>query len=148
MMHRAGGVCADFVNGATDAALTNNSIRRELAHLKLGSLRLVLGLRLLVANGRVLISRQDFAAFLLSAVGRADLDELRLRDNLLGDVCPDLRLIAAWISASILPAEVGKQEFVVACPLGAIDTTPGDGHEMRITLIERCILEQEQHILL
>ena len=42
MMHRAGGIGADLVNGANIAALRNDGLCRELAHLELGSLRLIL----------------------------------------------------------------------------------------------------------
>ena len=36
----------------------------------------------------------------------------------------------------------------MACPLGAIDATTRDGHEMRVALVERSILEEEQDVLL
>ena len=91
---------------------------------------------------------EDLAAFLLFAVGRADLDKLRLRGDLLGDVCANFGLIAAWVGASVLLAEVGKQQLVMACPLWAIDATSRDGHKMRVALVERGVFEEEQDVLL
>ena len=58
MMHRASGIGADLVDGADIAALGNDGVRRELAHLELGALRLILGLRLLVPNCGVLVARK------------------------------------------------------------------------------------------
>jgi hypothetical protein len=73
---------------------------------------------------------------------------LRLRGDLLGDVSLHFRLMAARISASILLAEVGKQELVVARPLGAIDTTSGDGDKMSVAFVEGRVFEEEQDVLL
>ncbi len=63
-------------------------------------------------------------------------------------MCANFCLITAWVSAGVLLAKVGKQKFVVTCPLWTIDATTRDGHEMRIALVERGILEKEQDVLL
>ena len=99
MVHRAGRIGADLVNGADIATLGDDGVRRELASLELGTLGLFLRFGFFVADSGVLVSRQDLAAFLLLAVGAADLHKLRLRCDLLGDVFANLGLIAAWISA-------------------------------------------------
>jgi hypothetical protein len=49
--------------------------------------------------------------------------------------------MAAWIGTSVLLAKFGEQELVVSCPLRAIHTTPRDGDEMRVPLIERSVFE-------
>ena len=99
MVHRAGRIGADLVNGADIATLGDDGVRRELANLELGTLGLFLRFGFFVADSGVLVSRQDLAAFLLLAVGAADLHKLRLRCDLLGDVFANPGLIAAWISA-------------------------------------------------
>ena len=99
MVHRAGRIGADLVNGADIATLGDDGVRRELANLELGSFGLFLRFWFLVADRGVLVSRQDLAAFLLLAVSRTDLHELRLYGDLLGDVCANLRLIATRVGA-------------------------------------------------
>jgi hypothetical protein len=49
---------------------------------------------------------EGLAAFLLLAIGRADLDELRFRGDLLGNMRRYFRLIAAWVGTGILLAQV------------------------------------------
>jgi hypothetical protein len=87
MMHRAGGIGADLVDGANVAAFGDDGLGGELAHLELRALRLFFRLRLVVADGNVLVAGERGAAFLLYAVGGADLHELRFRRNRLGKVC-------------------------------------------------------------
>ena len=36
----------------------------------------------------------------------------------------------------------------MSCPLGAVNTTPGNGHQMRVPLVERSVFEEEQNVLL
>jgi hypothetical protein len=99
MMHRATGIGTDLVNSADITALRDDGVRGELAYFELWTPCLLLALRFLIPDGGVLITRDNLAAFLLLAVGGADLDKLRLDGNLLGDVCANLRLIAAWVGA-------------------------------------------------
>jgi hypothetical protein len=82
-----------------------------------------------------MVAWQDLAALLLFAVGRADLNKLRLRCNLLGNVSPNLGLIAAWVCASILSAWGNRH-------------SSGDGHKMRVAFVEGSIFEEEQDVLL
>ena len=95
-----------------------------------------------------LLRGKSGAAFLLLGVGRADLHELGLCRNGLGNVRIHLRLIAAWVGASVLLAEVRKQQLVVPCPLGAVHATSGNRHKMRVPLVERSVFEDEQDVLL
>src|ERR1700680_4660606 len=73
----------------------------------------------------VLVARKNGAAFLLSPIGGADLDKLRLGGNRLCHVRRKLRLIAGRIGASVaLPAKVvAKQEIVVSGALRAVGAT-------------------------
>ena len=148
MMDGAGWVGADLVDGANVAAFGDDGLGGELAHLELGPLGLVFRLRLVVPNGGVLVARQYRAAFLLCAVGRADLYQLRLRGDGLGDVRRDLGLIAAGVGAAVaLPAEViAEQQLVVSCPLGAVGATARGGNKLRIALVEGRIFQDEQDV--
>jgi len=74
------------------------------------------------------------------------LHKLRLRCDLLGDMRCDLRLMAAWIGAGILLAEIGEEQFVMSRALGAIDTASCDGDEMCIAFVERSVFEKEQDV--
>ena len=63
--------------------------------------------------------------------------------------CADtLALIAGGVGAAVaLPAEViAKQQLVVACPLGAVGATASGGNKLRVPLVERRILQDEQDI--
>ena len=99
VMNGASGIRADFVNGANVAALGNDGIGSELAHLELRALCLVVGLRLVVADRGVLVARQYRAAFPLRTVGRADLDKLGFGGDGFRHVRRDLGLIAAGVGA-------------------------------------------------
>ena len=57
VMHGAGWIGADFVNGSDLAALGDDGIGGELAHLELRALCLVVGLWLIVADRGVLVAR-------------------------------------------------------------------------------------------
>ena len=52
------------------------------------------------------------------------------------------------ISDLILLAEVGKQQLIMLCPLGAIDTASGDGHKICVAFVEGSVFEEEQDVLL
>ena len=149
MMHRAGWIGADLVDGADVAAFGDDGLGGELAHLELGPLRLVLRLRLLVPNGGVLVARQDGAAFLLLAVGRADLHKLRLRGDGLGDVRIDLGLIAGWVgAASCLPRSSPNSSLLCPVRLGQSTQLPAVGDKLRVALVERRIFQDEQDVAL
>src|SRR6202041_2708636 len=69
VMDGAGEICAHFVDRAHVAAFGNDGFGRVLARLELGTLGLVLRLRLFVADRGVLVTGQNRAAFLLLPVG-------------------------------------------------------------------------------
>jgi hypothetical protein len=108
MVYRASGIRADLVDAADITALGNDGVRGEFAYLELWTFCFLLALRLLIPDGGVLIARENLAAFLLLAVGSADLDELRLCGDLLGDVPANLRLIAIRVGALCGIRETGK----------------------------------------
>ena len=107
MMDGAGWIGTYLVDRANVRAFGDDSLCGELAHLELGPLRIVSRFRVVVPNRGLLIARQYRTAFFLSTVGGADLNQLRLRRDSLGDVSRDLGLIAGRVGASVaLPAEV------------------------------------------
>jgi len=63
-------------------------------------------------------------------------------------VCVYLGLIASRVGAlvALLAEVIPKQQFVVPRPLRAISATPSDGYKLRIPLVERRILEDEQDV--
>jgi len=148
MMHRAGWIGTHLVDGANVRAFRDDGLGGELAHFELRPLRVVFRFRLVVPNRGVLVARQYRTAFFLSTVGRADLHQFRLRRYGLSDVSRDLRLIAVGVGASVaLPAEViAKQQLVMPRPLGAVGATSRRGNKLRIPLVERSILEDEQDV--
>ena len=142
------GIGADLVGRALPLAFGNDGLGGVTAGLVLRPLRLVLVLWLLLPDGDVLAARESGAALLRLGVGRADLHELGFVREGLGNVRIDLRLIAAWVGASVLLAEVGKQQLVVSCPVGAVHAASRDGDEMRVPLVERSVFQDEQDVLL
>jgi hypothetical protein len=60
----------------------------------------------------------------------------------------DLTLVAGGVGTLVtLSAEVvRKEQFVVACPLGAVDATDNGGHKLRVPFVEWRILEKEQDV--
>src|SRR6185312_12384636 len=109
--------------------------------------RLFFACGLLRPDFGVLVARQRRAAFLLLTVCRADLHELGLRRNGLGNMGIDLRVVAVWVGASVLPY-VGKQELVMPRPLRALHATPRRWHKLCVPLVERRKFEDEQDIRL
>jgi hypothetical protein len=81
-----------FMYFALLAALGSAGLGGVLACLVLRSDGLFLRARLLLPDGNVLVARQRRTAFLLLAVGGADLQDLRFDGDSLGDVCVHL----AW----------------------------------------------------
>ena len=82
-----------------------------------------------------------------SAVGRADLHQLRLRGDGLGDVRLDLGLIAVRVGAGALLAEVGKTAACCALSAWGNRRNCQRGNKLRIALVERRIFEDEQDLL-
>ena len=76
------------------------------------------------------------------------MHELGFRRDGLRNMRVHLGLIAAWVGASVLLAEVREQELVVPGPLGAVHATPRCGHKLRVPLVERRMFEDEQDVLL
>jgi hypothetical protein len=130
------------------AAFGDDGLGSELAHLELRALRLIFRLRLVVSDGSVLVARKRGAALLRYAVGSADLHELRLGCNRLGEMRRDLRLIASRVAARILLAEFGEEQFVIPGALGAVHATARRRHKLRIALVERGLFQDEQDIRL
>lgn len=84
----------------------------------------------------------------LLPIGCADLRELGTFRDGLGDVRRSLRLVAGWVCAGIeLAPDVRKQELVVSGALGAINTASRYWHKLRVTLVERRILECEDDVV-
>jgi hypothetical protein len=148
VMDGASGIGADLVDFAFAIAIRDDGLGGELARLVLRPLRLFLVLRFLRRDGDVLATRHNGTSLLRLRVARADLNELGFGGDRVGYMRVHLRLIAGWVRASVLLAEFRKEELVVSCAFGAVHTTPSDGDEMRVLLVERSILEDEQDVLL
>ena len=105
---------------------------------------------LVVADRGVLVARQYRAAFLLSAVGRADLDKVGLGGNGLRHVRREFCVVAAGIGAlvALLAEVVAEKQFVVAGALGAVGATARRGDKLRVALVEGRIFQDEQNIRL
>src|SRR5579883_1693320 len=101
MMDGASGVCADLMDSADFAAFGDDGLGGEFADLVLGPLGFVFRFWLVVPNRGVLIAGQNGAAVLLPAVGRADLQQFRLRGNTRRNVCLNLGLIAGGVGAAV-----------------------------------------------
>jgi hypothetical protein len=87
-------------------ALGDDGFGCELAGLEFGTLCLFFVLRLLLLNRDVSAARQNGTPILRSAVGRADLNELRLGRDRESDMSLYLRLIVAWVAN--VKADPGK----------------------------------------
>jgi hypothetical protein len=94
VMDGAIGIFAYLMDCADVAAFGDNGVGGKLAHLELGSLSLVVGLWLIVADGDVLVAWQYGTAFLLRSVGGADLHKVRFCGNGLCNVRRNLRFVA------------------------------------------------------
>ncbi len=129
-------------------AFGHDGLGDELARLVLRPLRLCLVLGLVLLNRNVFVARENGTAFALLPLHRADLHELGFGGDGGGDVRLDLRLIAAWVGASVLLAKVGKQELVMPGTVGAVHAATGDGDEMRVALVERSVFEKQEHVRL
>ena len=102
-------------------------------------------------SGRIsvyLLRGQSGAAFLLLAVGRTDLHELGFRRNGFGNMRIDLRVVAGRVGASVLLADVRKQELVMPCPFGAIHAASRCWHKLRVPLVEGSMFEDEEDVAL
>jgi hypothetical protein len=148
VMHRAGWLRAYLANLALVDTFGHDGFGGELARLELRSGRLFFAGGLVGTNFDVLVTRQRRTALLLLSIGRADLYELGLGGEGLGNVGIDLRLIADGIGASVLLAHAQKEELIVSCPLGAVHATPRRWHELRIVLVEGSEFEDEKNVRL
>ena len=147
MMHRAGWLGANLSQFALVDAVRHDGFCGVFAGFELRAHRLFFGRGLLWPDFGVLVARQRRAAFLLLAVGRADLHELGFRRNGLGNMGIDLRVVAVWVGASVLPY-VRKQELVMPCPLGAVHATPRCRDKLRVPLVEGSEFEDEEDVAL
>jgi len=93
------GIGAHAFGFALLGAFGDDGLGRELARLELRALGVLFRSRFLIADRGVLVARQNRAAFLLSAVSRADLDYFRSGGNGLGHVRCEFRLVATRIDA-------------------------------------------------
>jgi hypothetical protein len=98
-MHWAGWLRAYLTQFALVDALRDDGFGGELARLELRSGRLFFAGGLVGTDFDVLVTRQGDAAFLLLAIGRADLHELGLSGKGLGNMGINFRLIADGIGA-------------------------------------------------
>jgi hypothetical protein len=57
--------------------------------------------------------------------------------------------VAIRVGACVhIPADIGKEQFVVSSPLGAIDAASGGGNKLGIALVERCLLQEQEKVML
>ena len=96
-MNRAIGFGTDPPHFALVDTVGDDGLGDEPARFELRPFRLFRGVGLLRLDLNILAAGDDLAAILCLAVGRADLDNLRLRCNLLLDVRLQFRRIAGWI---------------------------------------------------
>src|SRR6185312_7879470 len=147
VMHRAVRLRANLADFALVDAVRDDGFGGVFACFELRSDRLFFACGLLRPDFGVLVARQRRAAFLLLPVGRADLHELGFRRNGLGNMGIDLRVIAVWVGASVLPY-IRKQELVMPCPLGAVHATPRRWDKLRVPLVEGSEFEDEENVAL
>jgi hypothetical protein len=103
MMHRTVSLRANLADFALVDTLRPDGFCGVFAGFELRADSLFFGRGLLWPDFGVLVARQRRTAFLLLAVGRADLHELGFRRNGLGNMGIDLRVVAVWVGASVLP---------------------------------------------
>jgi hypothetical protein len=97
VMDGTGGIAAHLANLAFLIAFCDDGFAGELAGLELGPLRLILRGRLLGTNLGVLVAGESGVAFLLLAIRRTDLNQLRLRSDGFGDMPINLCLVAGRV---------------------------------------------------
>jgi hypothetical protein len=136
------------VDGANVAAFGDDGLGGELAYLELGPLRFVFRFRLIAPNGGVLVPWEHGAAFFLCTVGGADLYQFRSGGDGLRYVRSNLRLIAGRVSATVaLSAQViAKEQLVVSRSLEAIRATASRGNKLRVPLVERSVIQDQQDV--
>ena len=123
VMHRAIRFGANLPQFALVDAVRDDCFGDVPARFELRPLRLLRCVGLVRPDFDVLAAGNNLAAILLHAVGRADLDKLRLGCNLFLNVRLQLRGVAGWIGASVrISAHIGKEQFVVSGTLGASDS--------------------------
>jgi hypothetical protein len=108
MMDGASGIAAHLAKLTLLVALGDDGFAGEFAGLELGPLRLLFRGRLLGTNLGVLVARECGATFLLLAVGRTNLNQLRFRGNGFGNMRLDLRLITGGVGTLCGIRETGK----------------------------------------
>ena len=47
-----------------------------------------------------------------------------------------------------ITAHIGKEQLVVSRALGAIDAASGGGDKLRVTFVERCLLQEQKDVML
>ena len=134
------------MNGADVAAFGDDGVGGEPAHLELRALGIFLFCGLIVADRGVLVARQNWTAFFLSAVGRADLHKVGLGGYCLFNVRRKFGIETAGISApvTLLSQVVAEKQLVVAGALRAVSATARRGYKLRVALIERRVFQDEQ----
>ena len=121
-----------------------------LARFELRPFRLLRGVGLLRLDLDVLAAGNDLAALLLLAVSRADLHKLRLRCDLLLQERFDLHGIAIRIGALrfIVGRPFCEEQLIVSGAFGAIDTASCGWYELGIALVERCLFQEQEDVML
>ena len=109
------GIRAHLVNGADVAAFGDDGVGGELAHLELRALGIFLLLGLVVADRGVLVARQNWTAFLLPAVCRADLHKVGLGGNGLRHVRRRVLRCSSGDRCIGRPACRGRRRKAVCC---------------------------------
>lgn len=61
--------------------------------------------------------------------------------------CVHFGRVTVRIAAGVLMG-IGKEQLVLPGALRAFETTPGGRHKLRVPLVERCVFEEEQDIML
>lgn len=148
MMNGACVIGAYLLQSALAFALCHDGFGGEFAGLKLRPFCLFLVLGLVLPDRDVLVARKNGTSLHCWPIRRADLHELGLGSDGDSDMRLHLHLIAARIGASVLFAEIGKQQLVMPGALGAIDTASGRGNQLRVPLVERSLFQKQQHVRL
>jgi len=98
-MHRAICLGANLAEFALLAAFGDNGLGGVLARLELRPGRLFFRPGLLLPDFDILVARNGGAAFLLLAIARADLYQLRFRCDAPANIAFQFRRVAFWVRA-------------------------------------------------
>ncbi len=145
MVDRAIGIGADLADFALAAAFGDDGLRDKFAIPALGPVALLLVVGFGLPDLDIPVRRQCAARLVVAAIDRADLDEFRFgRDGLL-NVGGNLSLIAGRRGTGVLlRGHAFEEQFVMSCPIGALQAAPGFRYKHRIFPVERRVFQYEQ----